>query len=96
MFVYALPLSVSKAPANRANDEQRSIYGEGERLARKHAGFPRAGRPPGAPAGAARGGTRQPHAGPTCAPHLSSPRERVLGTCVRPGVAEPDCEPVEG
>ena len=25
-----------------------------------------------------------------------SPRERVLGTCVRPGVAEPDCEPVEG
>ena len=23
-------------------------------------------------------------------------RERVLGTCVRPGVAEPDCEPVEG
>ena len=22
--------------------------------------------------------------------------ERVLGTCVRPGVAEPDCEPVEG
>jgi hypothetical protein len=23
-----------------------------------------------------------------------SPRERVLGTCVRPGVAEPDCEPV--
>ena len=27
---------------------------------------------------------------------LSSPRERVLGTCVRPGVAEPDCEPVEG
>ena len=27
---------------------------------------------------------------------MSSPRERVLGTCVRPGVAEPDCEPVEG
>ena len=26
----------------------------------------------------------------------TSPRERVLGTCVRPGVAEPDCEPVEG
>ena len=25
----------------------------------------------------------------------SSPRERVLGTCVRPGVAEPDCEPVK-
>ena len=46
---------VSKAPANRANDEQRSIYGEGERLARKHAGFPR-GRPPGAPAGRTRMG----------------------------------------
>ena len=28
--------------------------------------------------------------------YLSNPRERVLGTCVRPGVAEPDCEPVEG
>ena len=27
---------------------------------------------------------------------LSNPWERVLGTCVRPGVAEPDCEPVEG
>ena len=25
-----------------------------------------------------------------------SPRERVLGTCVRSGAAEPDCEPVEG
>ena len=23
-------------------------------------------------------------------------KQRVLGTCVRPGVAEPDCEPVEG
>ena len=93
MFVYALPLSVSKAPANRANDEQRSIYGEGERLARKHAGFPRAGRPPGAPAGAGAATACRAH---LCAPHLSSPRERVLGTCVRPGVAEPDCEPVEG
>ena len=27
---------------------------------------------------------------------LSSPRERVLGTCVRPGVAEPDGEPDGG